>query len=308
VREDHALAGQAREADVGERGEGLAAPTHALDRSESGLEAEAVAGELRQLAVHPEPATRPAPVALVFDYEALWALDTQPQGANYNGLQLAFECYSALRSLALDVDIVPASADLSTYRLVVLPAMPLVTPVLQAQLGACKAQVVLYPRTGSKLACFQIPPNLPPGELQRLIDLKVTRVESLRPGVLEEVHMDDKRYVASRWREALRLGAGVKAEACFADGTPAVARQGRTRYLAGWFSAELQREVLERAARDAALGTTRLPDAVRVRRRGDWLMAFNYGDTAHELGVPQATWLLGSAVLAPHGVAIARRR
>jgi hypothetical protein len=181
------------------------------------------------------------------------------------------------------------------------------TPALQAQLSGCKAQVVLYPRTGSKLACFQIPPNLPPGELQRLIDLKVTRVESLRPGVLEEVHMDDKRYVASRWREALRLGAGVESEACFADGTPAVARQGRSRYLAGWFSAELQREVLERAARDAGLGTTRLPDAVRVRGRGDWLMAFNYGDTAHELGVPQGTWLLGSAVLAPHGVAIARR-
>jgi beta-galactosidase len=285
---------------------GLQTPDRRVDQG--GFEAEAVAVELRQLAVHPEPVTRPAQVALLFDYEALWALDVQPQGADYNGLQLAFECYSTLRSLALDVDIVPASADLSAYRLVALPAMPLVTPALQAQLSGCKAQVVLYPRTGSKLACFQIPPNLPPGELQHLIDLQVTRVESLRTGALDEVHMDDNRYVASRWRETLRLGPGVEAEACFADGSPAVALQGRTRYLAGWFSAELQREVLERAARDAGLGTTRLPDAVRVRRRGDWLTAFNYGDTAHELVVPQATWLLGSALLPPHGVAIARRR
>ena len=44
VREDHALACQARQAHVGERGEGLAAAGHALDRAERGLEPDAVVG------------------------------------------------------------------------------------------------------------------------------------------------------------------------------------------------------------------------------------------------------------------------
>ena len=42
VREDHALARQGREPDVRERGEGLAAVRHALDRAERGLEAGSV--------------------------------------------------------------------------------------------------------------------------------------------------------------------------------------------------------------------------------------------------------------------------
>ena len=284
---------------------GLQTPDRKIDQG--GLEAKDVAEELLRLTPHLEQPTRAAPVALIFDYQSLWALETQPQGVDYNGLQLAFECYSALRSLALDVDIVPSNADLSAYRLVALPAMPLVTPALQAQLLASKAQVVLYPRTGSKLECFQIPQDLPPGPLQRLIDIRVTRVESLRPGADETASLQGKLYRCHRWRETLSLGSGVLPQALFADGTPAIARQGRVRYLAGWFSTELQRIVLECAAADAGIATERLPDAVRVRRRGDLLMAFNYGSKAHKLVVPGANWLLGCSRLPAQGVAIARK-
>lgn len=287
---------------------GLQTPDRRVDLG--GLEAAAVATELADLSrvLHgPAPASGRACVALVFDYESQWLLEVQPQGADYNGLQLAFEAYSALRSLALDVDIVPPGADLRAYRLVVLPAMPLLSDALLAGLEATAAQLVLYPRAGSKAGSVCIPQDLPPGGLQRLIELRVPRVESLRPGVHETVHLGGRAYAAARWRETLSLGPRVHVDACFADGSPAVARQGRTRYLAGWFAPALQRRVLERAAQDAGLATARLPDDVRVRRRGDLLMAFNYGDEPHVLSVPQAEWVLGGARLPAHGVGIARR-
>jgi beta-galactosidase len=285
---------------------GLQTPDRRLDQG--GREASIVAAELGKLARLPAQASGRAPVALVFDYESLWLLDVHPQGADYNGLRLAFEAYSALRSLALDVDIVPAGADLSAYRLVVLPAMPLVGSELLRRLEATAAQVVLYPRAGSKRQGVRIPEELPPGSLQRLIDLRVPRVESLRPGVQEPVYLDGTTFGALRWRETLEHGPGVLAEARFADGATAVARQGRTRYLAGWFDPALQLRVLERAAHDAGLETTRLPGGVRVRRRGELLFAFNYGQAPHELRVPGARWVLGSGRLAPHGLGIARRR
>jgi beta-galactosidase len=283
---------------------GLQTPDRQLDQG--GREAATVAEEVASLAWLPAQTSGRAPVALVFDYESLWLLDVHPQGADYNGLQLVFEAYSALRSLGLDVDIVPPGTDLGDYRLVVLPAVPLVDDVLLDRLEATAAQVVLYPRAGSKLPGVRIPEELPPGRLQRLIDLRVPRVESLRPGVHESVHLGGGTFGASRWREALDLGPGTQAEACFADRTAAVARQGRTRYLAGWFDSALQQRVLERAAHDAGLETVRLPDGVRVRRRGELLFAFNYGQATHELRVPSARWVLGSGRLAPRGLGIAR--
>lgn len=284
---------------------GLQTPDRQWDTG--GREAATVAAELAQLQPHLAQPTRAAPVALVFDYDGLWTLEAQPQGADYHPLQLAFECYSALRSLALDVDIVPPGARLAGYRLVVLPAMPRVAPALLDAQADGDATWVLYPRAGSKEETLSIADGLPPGTLRRRIDLRVLRVESLRPGVQEPVLLAGRRYAATRWRETVALGADAVAEAHFADGTPAIARQGRTRYLAGWFDAALQREVLERAALEAGLGTTRLPDALRIRRRGELLWAFNHGAQPQQLAVPDARWLLGNGRLPAHGVAIARR-
>lgn len=285
---------------------GLQTPDRRIDQG--GREAAAVARELTALALCPEPAAVRAAVALVFDYESQWLLEVHPQGADYNGLQLAFEAYSALRALALDVDIVPPGADLQGYRLVVLPAVPLVGDALLEQLQASRAQVVLYPRSGSKLASLRIPAELPPGGLRSLIELRVPRVESLRPGAREAVRLGEATHEVLRWREWLELGPGAQVEAYFADGTPAVARHGRTRYLAGWFDSALQRAVLESAARDAGLEVAHLAPGVRVRRRGELLFAFNYDDAPHDLHVPEADWLLGSARLDPRSLGIARRQ
>ena len=281
---------------------GLYTPDRQLDVG--GAEAAAVATELRQMPCEP---TQRAAVALVFDYAGLWLLDAQRQGGDYNGLQLVFEAYSALRALGLDIDIVPPGADLSGRRLVVLPAVPLVGDALLAQLRASSAQLVLYPRAGSKVATVSIPAGLPPGALRALIDLRVPRVESLRPGVQDRVMLDGQRHTSTRWRETLDVGSGVEVLARYADGAAALVRQGRTRYLAGWFSATLQRQVLAQAAREAGLAPVDLPEGVRIRRRGGLLFAFNYNDQPHWLNVPRAEWLVGHEQLSAHGVGIARR-
>jgi len=285
---------------------GLQRPDHVLDQG--GAEAGAVAAELQALANTPPGPARRAAAALVLDYAGLWLLATQPQGGDYDGLQLAYEAYSALRALGLDIDIVAPDADLSTYALVVLPAVPLVSAALLARLQASTAQLVLYPRAGAKVDPVSIPCGLPPGELRALIPLKVTRVESLRPGTEHSVRIGRQQLPAHRWRETLEPGPGTSVLARYEDGAPAVVQHGRTRYLAGWFSAALQREVLAQAARDAGLAPVHLPDGLRLRRRGDWLFAFNYDDRPHRLQVPEADWLLGSGTVGPHGVAIARRR
>jgi beta-galactosidase len=284
---------------------GLQTPDRRLDVG--GAEAAQVAAELQRL---PALGTGRAQVALVLDYESLWLLGVQPQGGDYNGLQLSFECYSALRSLGLDLDIVPPGTYLGGYALVVLPAMALVSDALLRHLQDTAAQVVLYPRAGSKKDPVRIPDSLPPGALRQLINLRVPRVESLRPGVHDTVRLvgQRERHLSARWRETLEIGSGVEVLAHYGDGAAALLRQARTRYLAGWFSPALQRRVLEMAAVDAGLTPVCLPEGLRIRRRGELLFAFNYLDRPQVLDVPQAQWLVGGSTVPAHGVAIARRR
>ena len=260
----------------------------------------------RELATVPNGASHCAHVAIVFDYACRWLLEVQPQGGDCDGLRLAFECYSALRSLGLDVDIVSPDADLRHYALIVLPAQPLIAPRLLASLSKSQAQMVFYPRAGSKVDTVRIPDDLPPSCLRSLIDIQILRVESLRPGAAEPVRLNQREGAATRWREMLRVGASVAIDARFADGHPAIVRQQRTRYLAGWFDSDLQREVLKQAARDAGLAPVELPQGVRIRRRGELLFAMNYNDTARTLNVPHANWLVGSGTVAAHGVSIAQ--
>jgi beta-galactosidase len=268
-------------------------------------EARAVADEL--LRVEPQACARAA-VALVFDYPSLWAMQVQPQGADENPLRVAFDAYSALRSLGLDVDVVGPAADLSDYALIVLPAQAIVDEPLVRALLASRAQIVLYPRSGAKEITLRIPEGLPPGPLRRLIDLRVTRVESLRPKARVRFIWNGRAHEAERWREFVQAAPHVAVEARFDDGHPALLRQGRTRYVAARGDAAFERRLLEAAALDAGLAPVRLPEGLRLRRRGDLLFVINYGHAAQQLRVPQAQWLVGTAKVPAHGVSIARRR
>lgn len=73
-----------------------------------------------------------APIAMVYDWESGWALASsagpkQEKGSNFYH-RTCSEHFRALRSAGLEVDVVPADADLSDYRAVVTPALFLLEP------------------------------------------------------------------------------------------------------------------------------------------------------------------------------------
>ena len=260
-----------------------------------------------------------ADVALVFDYDALWMAQIQPQGADYNPVELSFRAYSGLRQLGLDVDIVGprAGMDLSGYRLIVLPAALHVGADLQTALttaAAHGAQIVLGPRAGSKSVNLSFPhadgpwSALPPGPLAALAGVQVTRVASLPPGVVEPVALDDAAatVTVTRWREDLALH-GAEALATFADGRPALTRNGPVRYVAGWLDAAGWQAVFAGAAADAGLAVAPLPEGLRISRAGGLTLAFNFSDLALDwTPTPIATPVLGGAHLPPRAMAIWR--
>lgn len=300
---------------------GLNTPDNRLDLG--GSEATQVAADIRRVLDAHADATHnvQADVALVFDYEAKWLFEVQPQGADFHYPRFAFEYYSALRALGLDVDIVPAHAPLDGYKLVVVPPLPVVPDDFADRLARSGAQVVLGPRTGSKTRDLQIPSNLPPGALADLLGARVWRVESLRPNV--DVPVVSSHAVAGakpfagvgrHWRDLIDTGtdgeryvSGAEVRATFGDGHPAWVRRGRVNYLASLFDDALTAHVFAQIAGESGLNVTAPGESVRVSRRGGLTYVFNYGEATHTVdGVDASAFVLGSRDVEPQGVAAYR--
>ncbi|HEY8383271.1 MAG TPA: beta-galactosidase [Microvirga sp.] len=283
---------------------GLNRPDRTL--SPGGREAEQVGHELKALGDLPE--SHQAPVALVFDYEASWITRIQPQGQDFDYAVMTYRWYEAARRLGLDVDIVRPGAALAGYKLVLVPTLPHVSEAALAAFKAADGLVVFGPRSGSRTRSFAIPDGLPPGPLADLLDIRITQISSLRPGLTEPV-TGAIAGSATRWREDVEAGAGVTVEARFADGAPALVRAGTTAYCAGWLEGEPLAQLLRWSAGKAHLPTLDLPEAIRLRRRGELTFAFNYGEAewtvpAHVVGEP----VLGMGAVPPSGVAAWRSR
>lgn len=290
---------------------GLNTPDNRLDVG--GGEAAQVVEELRAVLGHhdgtdvdPNAAVR-TPVALLFDYEAKWLFEVHPQGADFHYPRFAFEYYSALRSLGFDVDIVPVGAPLSSYRLIVVPPLPVIPADLPQRLRESGAQVIFGPRSGSKTEALTIPDNLPPGPLAEVLDMRVWRVESLRPNIIENVRFNDGDGGTARcWRDLIDTASNdVEIVARFDDDAPAILRQGAFHYLASIFDDVTTAGIFDAAARAAGLLPTLLGDDVRISRRGGLTWVFNYSHAAYEIAAgdhPQ-TFVVGHRQVPPQGVA-----
>ena len=216
-------------------------------------------------------------MAIVYDYEAHWITAIQPQGADFRYSELVFRWYEAIRRLGLDVDFVPPGATLGSYRLVLVPSLPIVPVSAERAFGAATGIVAFGPRSGSKTRHFSIPEELPPGPLQRLLNTRVTEVSSLRPGVLVEISGAIRGH-AERWREQVQTHAETLAT--FAEGAPALVAKDNYHYLACWPDVRALGMFMALLCRKAGLATIELPTEVRLRRRGDLIFAFNYGRTS----------------------------
>lgn len=287
---------------------GLNRPDNRLDVG--GNEAGQVAREIDAVEAGGALAQPRGKVALLFDYGAKWLFEIHHQGADFQYARFAFDYYSALRALGLDVDIISTAAPLDGYAMIVVPPLPIIPDDLTARLQRSGAQVVLGPRSGSKTVSLQIPQNLPPGALRSLLPMRVWRVESLRPNVSEAVQLGALQGQATRWRDLIEAdGDGLDTVASFADGHPAIVRHQQAHYLAAMFDNDLTIDYFAQVARTAGLAPQRLPEGLRLQRRGGLVFALNYSNAS--IALPQvdgADFIVGGAELAPQGVAIYRTK
>ena len=239
-----------------------------------------VAGEIGDMETLPD---RPAaPVALVVDYDshAYWAI--QPQGADFRYVDLVRFLYSCLRSLGVEVDMVPADGSgLQERKLVLVPAVAAPSSQLVEALQSSSALVLAGPRTGYKTDEFAIPENLPPGPLADACKLRITACESLQPQLTEKVVGGGS---IGKWIEHAEPANGCERLLETEGGRTVLSRCGRFLYLAGWPDEQAAGRVCSLAAAAAGIETIRLPPGLRFTDRGSYRFIFNFSAAARPIG------------------------
>ncbi|AIY87262.1 MULTISPECIES: beta-galactosidase [unclassified Thermotoga] len=242
-------------------------------------------------------------VALVFDYETAWVFSIQPHGEGVNYLDLVFRFYSALRRLGLNVDIVPPGSSLDGYKMVVVPSLAIVKEEVLDTFKKYDGLLVLGPRSGSKTETFQIPPEMPPGLLKEIIPVEVRQVESLGDNV-ETLVWNGKEYPVSIWREDVDPTI-TEVIARFKDGFGAIFRKENVFYLAFWPNGDFLVDFFEALSKESGIETKRLPEGVRIQRRGEYVFSFNFTSEEVDLEIPTKVQIvLGDQKIPPYGLLI----
>jgi beta-galactosidase len=264
--------------------------------SAGGLEAKLCGEEIAKLGAL--PAATQAPVAIVYDYEAHWITNIQPQGKDFRYHEIVFRWYEAVRRGGLDVDFVQPGASLNGYKLVLVPTLPHVSDAAEKAFAETDAVTLFGPRTGSKTRHFAIPDNLPPGPLAKLLNMRVLEVSSMRPSLTIGV-LGKAKGSAEKWMETIETSAKVLAK--FENGSPALIANKKHHYIACWPREDLLFSVMKIICKTAGLTRSELPVHIRTRKRGNLNFAFNYGPAAFTLK-GKKKYVLGGAKLPAYGV------
>lgn len=202
-------------------------------------------------------------VAVLYDDESGWALQSPGLPAPVDYPALVRGVHAALWRAGVTVDVVSPVSDLTPYRLVIAPALFLVTDVAAAAISSYVdggGTLVLTYLSDVVDADLRVRPGGYPGGLRDVVGV-----------VVEEQHPGPP------WTERLRLeGAEVVAE------EPMITRHPYGQGVAWYVAGELDDAGWGRfLAAGSTTGST--TPGVELVRRGDWLFAINHTGAEQEI-------------------------
>lgn len=125
-------------------------------------------------------------VAIIYDYDSLWALEIQEgyPGASYR--EAISRYYDALLRLGVNVDLIPPSADLDKYSLVIAPHLHILPDLIADRIDQYvqKGGTLLTDcRTGVKDPTNLAYPRTLPGKLSTALGITIPEYESTSVGM-----------------------------------------------------------------------------------------------------------------------------
>ncbi|GAA2362531.1 beta-galactosidase [Catellatospora methionotrophica] len=233
-------------------------------------------------------ATACGEVAVWFDETCGWAVGAShlPAPVDYQGI--VEDWHRALWRLGYQVDVVPPSAALDGYRVLVVPAAYLLTDESARRLER-------YVREGGHLVVTYLSGIVDehlrvrlggyPGALRELLGVHVEEFDPLPTGTAVTLDNGDR---ATAWTEHL-TAPGAAVQVSYPDGRPAITRRehgtGTAHYVSCGLAETATAHLLDGvcAAAGAAPVLPGLPDGVEAVRATDGVWLFNHTGESHDI-------------------------
>jgi len=289
-----------------EKFHGAMVPHIGTERSRVWSEVTQLGGELARLDELLDSRVFPG-VAILVDWESWWGLELESKpSTDVKLLEQVWRYYEPLYRRNIPVDFAHPNADLSPYKVVLVPNLYMVgngvTDRLERFVSDGGRLVMSFFSgivdrndhillVGSPNQAQRAPPGSPkpsagyPAPFRRLLGLRVEEWDPYVPGQSNEIVTDDgRRFKCDLWSEVIDL-EGAEAIATFAHdfyaGRPAVTRHdsgsGAAYYLGTNPEAPYLDELLQRVCVEAGVeGTAGTPDSIEAVRRsaGDNIFLF----------------------------------
>ncbi|HEY4899500.1 MAG TPA: beta-galactosidase [Terriglobales bacterium] len=243
-------------------------------------------------------------VAILHSYDSRWAIEWQKHNKNYDPVDEILSYYGPLRAIAQSVDIVPPTASLRQYKLVVAPGLNVLTDAAAQNLINYVnngGHLVLGQRSAMKDADNGLWPQRQPGPLADLLGGRVEQYYALVDAVPVEGKWGSGE--GQLWAELLSTkGPDVGVLMRYGksngwlDGKPAAITRkvgkGRVTYVGAWLDkntmAEAANWMTDVSGVRLALGP--VPDGVQVYPRysakGAVYILVNFSKAPHTVKLP----------------------
>ena len=159
-------------------------------------EVKQLGAEMQKAAPVLEGTTVESQVAILQDYDSRWAINWQRHNQDFDPIASLMSFYRPLHALARSVDIVADTSSLSRYKLVLAPALNVLTPAAAQNLKAyveAGGHLVLGQRSAMKDEDNSLYPQRQPGPLADLLGARVEQFYALLKPVPVEGNLGKQR-------------------------------------------------------------------------------------------------------------------
>jgi beta-galactosidase len=281
-------------------------------------EIQQMGAELRQLGEKISGAETRSRVAILQSYDARFAFQVQPNSPEFGYEQYLARIYTTLWKQNVSVDVIAPTADLSQYKLVIAPALHVLTEAIAANLQEyvrAGGRLVVTPRTGVKDLTNVVVNQPLPGLLAGVCGVSVDEYDALTPDLSQSVvfeagELAGQALPVQTWCDLL-LPQGAEVLARYAQdyyaGQPAVTRNhfgaGQAIYLGAFGSEAFDEAVFGWLLQESGLACALKTSAgveVCERWQGNRVLRFVLNFTASaqwvELPAPHRNLLTGTLV------------
>ncbi|MCL9814289.1 beta-galactosidase [Natranaeroarchaeum aerophilus] len=266
----------------------------------------------------PDPGEVSSSVAVLHEYDNLWAVDEQANTPDFEYWEHLHGYYAVLRRRGVSVDVVEPTAALDEYDAVVAPTLYLINEERADALESYVedgGELLLTLRSGVKDRHNKLLNASAPGPLADLVGTTVDEHEAQHPKQEQVVEYRGETYGYHTWNERLSPDSATVVGTYAAgspDGLAAITEHefgaGSAVYCGLWpdedLTDRLVDDLLDRAGVEAL--SEPLPDNVRVTERGGKTWVTNgTGESVEIDASADAEFLLGEATVPAYDLSIA---